>query len=83
MLKKEQIIKNYCVNLKANNKILQKCIKMTFTILRLIELLIQILSTVLDKMSYIGFSDHTLLKVLLMFTFVISITSAYVFFYKR
>ena len=56
---------------------------MTFTMLKLIELLIQIRYIVHDKMSYIGFSDHTLLKVLLMLTFVISTTSAYVFFYKR
>lgn len=83
MLKKEQIIKNYYENSKPNNKIIKKWGTITFMMLELIELSIQILSIVLDKMSYIGFSDHTLLKVLLMFTFVVSITSAYVFFYKR
>lgn len=83
MLKKEQIIKIYYENSKPNNKIIKKWGTITFMMLELIELSIQILSIVLDKMSYIGFSDHTLLKVLLMFTFVVSITSAYVFFYKR
>ncbi|CAD8121099.1 unnamed protein product [Paramecium sonneborni] len=33
--------------------------------------------------SIYRFSDHTLLKVLLMFTLVVSVTSAYVFFYKK
>ncbi|CAK84016.1 unnamed protein product (macronuclear) [Paramecium tetraurelia] len=33
--------------------------------------------------SIYRYSDHTLLKVLIMFTLVVSITSAYVFFYKR
>ncbi|CAD8201674.1 unnamed protein product [Paramecium pentaurelia] len=29
------------------------------------------------------YSDHTFLKVLMMFTFVVSVTSAYIFFYKK
>ncbi|CAK61178.1 unnamed protein product (macronuclear) [Paramecium tetraurelia] len=31
----------------------------------------------------LGYSDHSLLKALMMFTFVVSVTSAYIFFYKR
>ncbi|CAD8204208.1 unnamed protein product [Paramecium octaurelia] len=33
--------------------------------------------------SIYRYSDHSLLKALMMFTFVVSVTSAYIFFYKR
>lgn len=84
MPKRELIIKRCYVNINRRNKV--KVIQMDKCLVKLrsIENSILILSIVITIYKYIlGYGDHTFLKVLLMFTFVVSVTSAYIFFYKK